>query len=96
MKITLSPTVWNRTLSVSKAGDTLTINDKTFDFSGVADNGILSAKDVGCEFIVDDVQRIGGDLQLTLLLPIGARASNSARFPDAIVDPADGPVQLPQ
>ncbi|MFP3335601.1 hypothetical protein SB761_33405, partial [Pseudomonas sp. SIMBA_064] len=49
----------------------------------------------GTEWIVSPVERSGGDLVLTLLLPIPDEADQAARYPADIVTPADGLVALP-
>lgn len=96
MKITLSPQVSNRTLNISKSGDTLTINGIAYDFSVIPDGATLPAEAVDCEYIMDKIERIDGELHLTLLLPIGPDASESARFPEPIINPTDGTLELPQ
>ena len=95
MKINLSPQVRPDALEVFKAGDKLTINGEVFDFTPLAEGGILPAAAVDCEFIIGDVQREGGELQLTLLLPIAWDAPQSCTFPEPILNPADGRVPLP-
>lgn len=96
MKITLSPQVSVSALVVSKSGDVLTINGEVFDFSVIPDGATLPEGAIDCSFIVGDVRRMGGEIQLTFLLPIGADASEAARFPDPLVGPVDGPLELPQ
>jgi len=96
MKISLSPQRRDDTLVVSKAGDVLTINGVEFDFSVVPDGATLPAPAVNCPFIGGPVERVGGDLQLTLILPLAADASEAARFPQPIINPADGALELPQ
>ncbi|MFG0501124.1 tail fiber assembly protein [Pseudomonas putida] len=49
---------------------------------------------VGCNFVVSPVERINGDLVLTLMLPHDSDAPDGARFPVDLY-PADGQVQLP-
>ena len=81
-------------LQISKAGDVLTINGVEFDFSQVPDGGLLPQDAVDCEWIVSDVERVNGELVLTLLLPHGPNASEAARFPEPLVDVPDGVVVL--
>lgn len=95
MKITLSPQRRDGILTVAKQGDTLTINGTAYDFSQLPDGGTLPADAVDCEYIIGPVDRVNGELELTLLLPHGAKASEAARFPKPIIDPADGEVELP-
>ena len=96
MKINLSPQRRDDTLTVTKQGDALTINGTAYDFSQLPDGGTLPADAVDSEFVIGFVDRVGGELELTLLLPHGADASEAARFPEPIIDPADGEVELPK
>lgn len=95
MKINLSPQRRDDTLTVSKQGDTLTINGTEYDFTDLPDGATLPADAVDSEFVIGTVERINGALELTLLLPHGANASEAARFPQPIT-PADGLLELPQ
>lgn len=96
MIIKLSPICWDRELSVSKAGDALTINGEAFDFSPLPDGNLLPQAAVNCEFIAGDVRREGGVLTVVLLMPHAVDAGEAARFPDDIVNPPDGVLELPQ
>jgi len=96
MRITLSPQVRGDTLNVVRHGDALTINGRVFDFSPLPDGATLPAEAIDCEYIAGPVERVDGQLRLTLLLPITSNASEAARFPEPIIDPADGPLELPQ
>lgn len=96
MKITLQPQRSDDILTVVKAGDTLSINGEDFDFSVIPDGAALPAEAVDCSYITDKIERIDGELSLTLLLPHGSDASEAARFPEPIFNPVDGPVELPQ
>jgi hypothetical protein len=81
--ITLSPQRRDDTLTVIKSGDTLIINGVEYDFSPLLDGATLPAEAIGCPWIVGPVERIGGELHITLRLPLGANASHAARFPTA-------------
>ena len=96
MNINLSPQRRDDTLTVVKQGDTLTISGTAYDFSQLPDGGALPADAVDCKYIIGSVNRVDGELELTLLLPHGANASEAARFPGPIIDPADGEVELPK
>jgi hypothetical protein len=96
MKINLSPQRRDDQLTIFKEGDSLTINGTEYDFNQLSDGGTLSADAVDCEFVIRSVDRSNGELELTLLLPHGANASEAARFPEPIIDPADGEVELPK
>ena len=96
MKINLSPQRRDDTLTVTKQGATLTINGTAYDFSQLPDGGTLPADAVDSEFVIGSVDRVNGELELTLLLPHGPNASEAARFPQPIINPADGEVELPK
>lgn len=105
MKINLSPQRRDDTLAVIKQGDTLTINGTAYDFSVVPDGATLplhsrgdnneQVRNIDCTWLASDVERIDGVLHLTLLLPHGANAPEETRFPQPIINPADGELSLP-
>ena len=96
MLINLSPTRSDKILSISKSADTLTINGVPYDFSLLPNGATLPREAIGCEFIISDVSRINGEIELTILLPHGANASHEARFPESINMINDGQVVLPR
>ena len=96
MKITLSSQRSDATLTVSKLGDVLTINGVSYDFGPLLDGQTLPGAAVDCPRITGDVRREGGQLHITLLIPHGPDASESARFPAPLINPLDGPLELPQ
>lgn len=96
MKISLSPMRRDDTLSVVKQGDTLTINGDEFDLSVVGEGDLLPREAIDSEWFASDVERIDGALHLTLVLPHGPDASEAVRFPSPLVNPPDGPLELPQ
>jgi len=96
MKLILSPQRRDGTLTVIKQGDILTINGAEYDFTSLPDDGTLPAEAVDSEYVIGSVERVNGELELTLLLPHGPNASEAARFPEPIIDPADGEVELPK
>lgn len=95
MRISLSPQRRDDTMTLSKAGDVLTINGEVFDFSSIPDGATLPAEAIACDFIAGPVERIDGDLHVSLILPHGPEPDEAVAFPADIVNPADGPVALP-
>ena len=95
MLINLSPQRREDILTISKTGDTLTINGVSYDFSQLPNGATLPREAINCEFIISDVSRINGEIELTILLPHGANASPEARFPEPINMTNDGQVVLP-
>jgi hypothetical protein len=96
MKINLSPQRRDDTLQVSRAGATLTVNGELFDFSQMKDGDTLPASAVKCEWFVNQVDCVAGELELTLLLPLPENYSPAQAFPVPLLDVPDGEVQLPQ
>lgn len=96
MKINLSPQNRPDTLLIVKAGNKLTINGELFDFSSMVDGDTLPASAVASEWLVGDVHKANGELELTLILPLPINYSPAQAFPMPLVISADGPVALPQ
>jgi hypothetical protein len=95
MRISFSPMRRDDALTVSKAGDVLTINGDPVDFSVIPDGASLPAAAVSNEFVVGTIERIDGDLHVTLILPHGPIPSETVAFPSDIIDPPDGPIAVP-
>ena len=96
MRISLSPQRRDDALEVLKHGDALTINGEAYDFSPLPDGGTIPAGEVPCDWITGSVERVDGDLRLTLILPHGAAPSQAVAFPQPVINPPDGPVVLPK
>lgn len=95
IKINLSPQVRGGTLTVSKSGDALIVNGETFDFSQLTEGSTLPADAIDSEYFVGEAKRENGDIELTLLLPIGVNATEAQRYPEPITVSVDGEVTLP-
>lgn len=95
MIIKFSPIRSDASLTLSRLGDMLTINGLALDFAKLPDGGTLPAEAIGSSDVIGSVERINGQVVLTLRFPHGANAPEEARFPTDIVDPPTGQVQLP-
>lgn len=96
MRIDLIPVLSARTLALSRSGETLTINGDTIDFSVVPEGAIVPMGAIACDMISGTVRRIDGQLRIPVILPIGYAASAAQLTPAPIIDPADGPIALPE
>jgi len=96
MKINLSPQRRDDTLSVSLNGDVLTLNDQVIDLSVIPDGATYPDGADFSPYIIGPVERINGEINLTLILPNAANASEAARFPKTISVTDNGPVELPK
>lgn len=96
MIIKLSPLRTDEALEVVKSGDTLRVNGEYFDFSQIGEGDTLPANAISSEwFARGAVDRINGELVLTLTLPNPWNYSPEQAFPVPLVDVPDGPVVFP-
>lgn len=96
MQIELVPQLRNDVLKVAVFGDLLVINGVEFDFTQLTEGSTLPREAIDSPWIAGEVSRVDGVLQVSLLLPIAADASDAARFPEPIAVTQDGPLELPQ
>jgi len=82
-------------LAVVKAGDVLTINGENFDLSRVGEGDTLPASAISSHWFAGDVERVNGELILTLLLPNPWNYSPEQAFPVPLDNVPDGPVIFP-
>lgn len=95
MKITLTPMRRPVPLTLSRAGDVLSVNGTGFDLSGIPEGATLPRDAVAGDWLASDIERVGGQLRLTVILPHAADAPPETRFPAPIEVTADGPIALP-
>lgn len=97
MIINYSPQLRSDSLTLVKQGDALTINSVEIDFSPL-ESGTKLPSEV-CQgyspFLISAQRNEDGELELTLLLPHSANATQAALFPQPVTPP-DGPVEMPQ
>ena len=98
MKIKLSPCRIDEKLVATVDGDIITLNGTALDFGPLQEGDTLPHAAISNPWIAGDVQRIGGAIHLTLVLPHGANAPDKTRFPTAYTTPmtvTKGKVFLP-
>lgn len=98
MIIKLSPRVCDDAQPViSVTGDVLTIDGDALDFTPLSEGDTLPSEAVGSPWLqrFSEVTRTGGDVCLTLILPIRWDAPEESRFPEPIVVTSGGTVTLP-
>lgn len=94
MHISFSPQRRDDTLTLERtAPDRLRINGELFNFGPLPDGATIP--EVPCDWIVGPVERIDGEIHLTLLLPHGPNPSQTVAFPEPITVTEDGPVAVP-
>ncbi|KPD10859.1 hypothetical protein [Phaeobacter sp. 11ANDIMAR09] len=95
MHITFTPMRLDEELTLEKQGDVLIINGEAFDFTPLPEGHILPRAAVVSDWLVSDVTRVSGVVQMTLILPHGAQAPRETLFPVPLLVTGDGPVKLP-
>lgn len=95
MHLVFSPVRCDDILDLSRAGDSLIINGDAYDFSDIPEGGCRDRSDVGCDWILSDVCRSGGQICLSLVLPHGPDAPHDRLYPVPVAVPDDGPIDLP-
>lgn len=95
MLIKLSPVRMDEQLTLSREGDILYVNGESCDLGPLLEGATLPQGAIESDWFPGPVDRIDGELQLTIRLPHGAYAPESTRFPQPIEVTGDGPVELP-
>ena len=96
MRLTFSPQRRDVVLVLEKSsGDRLRINGELFNFDPLEEGATIPAGVVPCDWIVGPVERVDGELRLTVILPHGPNPSVAVAFPEHIVVTDEGPITLP-
>jgi len=95
MQIKFSPQRRDDNLVVVKQGDVLVVNGTEYDFSLVPEGATLPAEAIDSDLFSGPVERINGELVLTLTLPHGPNPSQAVAFPEPITVAEDGPIAIP-
>lgn len=95
MLIYLSPQRRDDTLEVVKSGNVLTVNGEDFDFTPMGEGDTLPSSAISSQWFLDNVDRINGELVLTLMLPLPANYSPEQAFPLPLLNVPDGLIAFP-
>lgn len=96
MLIRLIPQRRDDTVKYSVRGDVLIINGEQFDFSPLWERDLLPDDAVHSSWVVGDITRVEGEIELSLLLPTPWNYSQQQAFPVPIRMTVDGVVPLPE
>lgn len=97
MRISFSPQRRDDALTLEKSmGDRLRINGELFNFNPLAEGDTIPEGAVPCPWIIGPVERIGGEICLTVILPHYPNPSPAVAFPEPITVIEDGPITIPQ
>lgn len=95
MIINFSPVRMDEELQVSLAGEILYLNGEAFDFGPLEDGDTLPQQAISSKWVAGAVERVGGELRLTLVLPHGPNAPETTRYPQPLVASGEGLISLP-
>ena len=95
MQIAFSPIRRDGRPEITRAGDTLTIDGVSFNFSPLPEGATLPQEAIGSDWFAGPVERIDGVLHVKLILSHGANAPQETLFPSPLTITGDGPVALP-
>lgn len=96
MVILWSPIRTDNRYTLEKQGDTLILDGVPYDLSPLEAGGRLPAEAIESDWFTEDIVRTDdGILQIPLLLPHGPDAPESVRFPEPLVNPEDGAIEMP-
>lgn len=93
MRISFSPQRRDDSLTLEKtSGDRLRINGELFNFNTLNDGDIVS--NVSSEWIVGNVTKDNGIVNITIILPHGPNPTQAQAFPKPITVTEDGPINV--
>ena len=96
MKISFLPQRRPETLTLEKtSGNRLRINGELFNFNPLEDGDTIPEGSIPCDWIVGPVERINGEVCLTVILPHSPNPSRAVAFPEPIIVSDDGPITVP-
>lgn len=96
MRISFSPSRREGILWLEKTmGDRLRINGELFNFGPLNDGDTIPAGEIPCDWIVGPVEKVDGEVRLTLILPHGPTPSQAVAFPEPMTVTEDGPIAVP-
>lgn len=95
MIINLSPQSRTDEPVYVKKGDTIAVNGEVFDFSQIEEGGTLPREAIHSDWFGGDIERIGGQLSVTLFSPCPPNYSPEQAFPSPVTMTGDGIIPLP-
>lgn len=96
MQISFAPQRRDDALTLEKtSGDRLRINGELFNFNPLEDGDTIPAGAIPCDWIVGPVERVEGEVRLTVILPHGPDPSQTVAFPEPLTVTDDGPIDIP-
>lgn len=95
MKIILSPMRMDEQLTLSRDGDKLWVNGEECDLGPLLEGATLPREAIDSKWFAGQVDRVDGELVVTITLPHGPNAPESTRFPQPMQVDYNGVIELP-
>lgn len=95
IKLTPQESYPPKQLAVWKNGEQFNINGLTVDLTHLEDGATLPAAAIDSPWLAAPIERVGGELILTLFLPNGPDSTEAERFPVDLLSVPNGRVALP-
>lgn len=96
MRISFSPQRRDDALALELVSlDRICINGELFNFGPLNEGDIIPAEGTPCEWIGGPVERVDGEIHLTIILPHGPNPSQGVAFPEPIQANVIGPIAIP-
>lgn len=95
MKIKLVPVRSDESLHAFRVDNSLVLNGVSFDLSRVGEGDTLPRQAINSSWIAGDVERLNGELNLSLVLPNPWNYSQAQAFPEPLTDVANGLIPFP-
>ena len=95
MRISFSPQRSEASLTIRKSGELLIIGDTSIDFSSIPDGATVQDARRFHAMLRGAIERIDGEIHVTVVLPIGPAAPEAVRFPSTVTVIADGAIANP-
>ncbi|WP_205665478.1 hypothetical protein [Georhizobium profundi] len=96
MRISFSPQLRSDALTLEiTSGDRLRINGELFNFDPLGEGDTIPAGATPCDWIIGPVDRIDGEVCLTVILPHGEAPEPWQAFPEPLTVIEPGPIDIP-
>lgn len=96
MVVKFNPQRRDDALALEKQGDILIVNGVPYDFTSLPEGATLPADAIGSELFCGPVDRVDGELHLTMILPHGPNPPQAVAFPEPLSITENGPVEVPK
>lgn len=77
-------------------GNRIRINGELFNFDPLNNGDTIPGGAIPCDWIFGSVEKIDGEVWLSIVLPVGPNPSQAVAFPAPVTVTAEGPIAIPK